>query len=67
MSDQHHISPLYTPDIELRMSIEGRLVSRLRRERDEAHNHVLRVRALLEEAERRLDHFTEKDEDSAAA
>jgi len=40
---------------------------RLRRERDEAHNHPLYVRALLDEAECRLDHLTEKDEDSAAA
>ncbi|HZS10459.1 MAG TPA: hypothetical protein VFD58_36865 [Blastocatellia bacterium] len=67
MSDQHHTLPLYAPSIELRLSVESRLVRQLRRERDEAHDHLMHVRALLEEAERRLDHFSEKDEDTAAA
>ncbi|HZS03300.1 MAG TPA: hypothetical protein VFD58_00365 [Blastocatellia bacterium] len=67
MSAQHNTLPLYVPSPELRMSIESQLVRKLRRERDEAHNHLIYVRALLEEAERRLDHFVEKDEDTAAA
>ncbi|HZS04728.1 MAG TPA: hypothetical protein VFD58_07830 [Blastocatellia bacterium] len=67
MNEQYITLPLYAPSPELRLSVESRLVSKLRREREAAHNHLLHVRALLEEAERRLDHFSEKGEDTAAA